>query len=279
VLPVPAPRSALADDLCHVAANRSRHHQLLPLDAAAADSPLRTRAPDARLRERRRNASAQRQAARASRGARTDPARHPDPARAYLLAHNSTALERDLALTLDIPIYGPDPAHRGLGTKSGSRELFALSRVPLPLGAEHIKTIADAVEAACRLRATKPELAELVIKLNEGVSGEGNAIIDLDGLPAPGAPEEAQLVEQRLRTVVPEVSSASTAAYFGKLANQGGVVEERITGTEVRTPSVQLEITAHGEEVVLSTHDQILDGKSGQRYVGCRFPPKVPMRR
>jgi hypothetical protein len=75
--------------------------------------------------------------------------------------------------------------------------------------------------------------------------------------------------------VVPEVSSASTAAYFAKLASQGGVVEERITGMEVRSPSVQLQITAHRQVVVLSTHDQILDGRSGQRYVGCRFPAEA----
>jgi hypothetical protein len=65
----------------------------------------------------------------------------PDPDRAYLLAHNSTALERDLALALDIPIYGPDPAHRGLGTKSGSRELFALSGVPLELNASSSRAV------------------------------------------------------------------------------------------------------------------------------------------
>ena len=137
VLPVPAPRSTLADGLRHVAADRSSHHRLLPLDAAAADSPLRSRTPDARLsgatteRDDGTRPLSDKLLARPAALARILRA-ISEPARAYLLAHNSTALERDLALTLDIPIYGPDPAHRGLGTKSGSRELFALSGVPLP---------------------------------------------------------------------------------------------------------------------------------------------------
>jgi hypothetical protein len=57
-----------------------------------------------------------------------------------------------------------------------------------------------------------------------------------------------------------------------KLASQGGVVEERITGRELRSPSVQLRITRAGAVELLSTHDQILHGRSGQQFAGCRFP-------
>src|SRR5207244_528056 len=57
-----------------------------------------------------------------------------------------------------------------------------------------------------------------------------------------------------------------------KLAERGGVVEERIAGDEVRSPSVQLRITPLGKLEVLSTHDQLLGGPSGQSYLGCRFP-------
>ena len=49
-------------------------------------------------------------------------------------------------------------------------------------------------------------------------------------------------------------------------------LEERITGEELRSPSVQLRISPFGEVEVLSTHDQLLGGRSGQTYLGCRFP-------
>ena len=58
----------------------------------------------------------------------------PDRGLAYLLPYMTTPLERDLALALDMPLYGPDPCHRHLGTKSGGRELFARAGVPHPLG-------------------------------------------------------------------------------------------------------------------------------------------------
>ncbi len=195
---------------------------------------------------------------------------HPDTA--YLMPYNSTAVERDLALTLDVPLYGPDPDHAWLGTKSGSRTLFARAGLPHPLGTAQIRTIPDAVNAICALRAQKPELAELVIKLDLAVSGEGNALLDLAGLPKPGAFQEGALIQQRLERLVPAIDGIGPAAYLRKLAEQGGVVEERITGREVRSPSVQLEITPAGAVTLLSTHDQILHGRSGQQFAGCRFP-------
>ena len=195
-----------------------------------------------------------------------------DPKIAYLMPYNSTRLERDVALALDIPLFGADPGHAWFGTKSGSRSLFATAGVPHPLGAEHIRTIPDAVEAICLLRAAKPELAEAVIKLDHAVSGEGNAIVDLAGLPAPGTLGEGESIQRRLERLVPDVEGVSSAAFLRKLAAQGGVVEERIIGRDLRSPSVQLEITPAGAVRLLSTHDQILHGRSGQQFAGCRFP-------
>jgi hypothetical protein len=195
-----------------------------------------------------------------------------DPKLAYLMPHNSTALERNVALALDIPVFGADPEHAWLGTKSGSRALFARAGVPHPLGVEKIRTIPESVDAICALRAAKPSVVEVVIKLDHAVSGEGNAVLSLAGLPAHGAPAESALIRQRLECLVPEVEGVSPAAYLRKLAAHGGVVEERITGAELRSPSVQLEITPAGSVTVLSTHDQILRGRSGQQFAGCRFP-------
>lgn len=191
---------------------------------------------------------------------------------AYLMPYNSTVLERDIALALDIPLFGADPDQASLGTKSGSRALFARAGVPHPLGIEQIRTVRDAVDAICAIRAAKPELTALIVKLDHAVSGEGNATVDMAGLPRPGTRGERELIEQRLERLIPEVDGVSPAAYLRKLAAQGGVVEERITGRELRSPSVQLEISPTATVTLLSTHDQILHGRTGQQFAGCRFP-------
>jgi PGM1 C-terminal domain len=196
----------------------------------------------------------------------------PDPAVCHLVPYNTTELERDVALALDVPMYGADPVHSGFGTKSGSRRLFASAGVPHPVGVEGINSTASAVAAIAGLRAAKPELSRLVMKLNEGVSGEGNALIDLAGLPAPGAVDEAARIAERIDAMAPEAPGVSAAAFLAKLAASGGIVEEWITGTELQSPSAQLQITPWGEVQLVSTHDQILGGPSGQSYLGCRFP-------
>jgi hypothetical protein len=114
----------------------------------------------------------------------------PDADRAHLAPLNVTVLERDLALALGIPMYAPDPKFFHFGTKSGCRELFAAEGVAHPLGHEGLMRIEDVVAAIANMRAAKPRLDEVLVKLNEGVSGEGNALVDLRGLPAPGDPAE-----------------------------------------------------------------------------------------
>jgi hypothetical protein len=190
----------------------------------------------------------------------------------YLSPYTATPLEREIATELGIPMYGADPRLSYLGTKSGSREVFAHAEVPHPLGVEGITHIVTAVDGIRKLRAAKPGLTRVVIKLNEGVSGDGNAIVDLAGLPAPGAADEPDRLGERVATLTPEATSLTAAAFLSKLALIGGVVEEWITGREHRSPSVQLRVTPLGEVELLSTHDQILGGPTGQSYLGCRFP-------
>jgi hypothetical protein len=196
----------------------------------------------------------------------------PDPERAHLVPYNTTDLERDLALALGIPMYGADPRHFHLGTKSGCRRLFAEEGVQHPVGEEGLASIGDAVEAIRRMRAAKPALEQVIVKLNEGVSGEGNARVDVSGLPEPGSAGEAEAVEERLRAMQFEIANATFDSYAAKLEQRGGIVEERIVGEELRSPSVQLRVTPLGKVELLSTHDQLLGGPSGQAYLGCKFP-------
>src|SRR5262249_37396117 len=69
-----------------------------------------------------------------------------------------------------------------------------------------------------------------------------------------------------------EMTALAYPRFLEKLAQQKGIVEERIEASEIRSPSVQLRVTPLGEVELLSTHDQMLGGESGQSYLGCRFP-------
>jgi hypothetical protein len=192
--------------------------------------------------------------------------------RAHLVPYNTTTLERDLAIKLGIPMYGADPKTFWLGTKSGSRRIFAEEAVPYPLGVENLSSVDDVVRAIAAMRAQKPQLRQVLVKLNEGVSGEGNALVELQDLPPAGAATEAASISERLQSMTFEMTGTTYEAYVRKLNERGGIVEERIAGREFRSPSAQLRVTPLGQVERLSTHDQVLGGASGQTYLGCRFP-------
>ena len=196
----------------------------------------------------------------------------PDKDRAHLVPYNTTELERDLAIRLGIPMYGADPRHFELGTKSGCRKLFGRAGVSYPLGAEDLRTEDDVIGALVRLRAARPAVRSAMVKHNEGVSGAGNAVVSLEGLPRPGDPAERAALLERLKQMKFESARQNYDMYMAKLAELAGIVEERVIGEEIRSPSVQLRITPLGQLEVLSTHDQVLGGPSGQSYLGCRFP-------
>ena len=152
--------------------------------------------------------------------------------RAHLVPYNTTSLERDLALRLGIPMYGADPKFLPFGTKSGSRRLFVEEGIPHPAGRENIHSTAAAIDAIRAIRREKPGVCQVIVKLNEAFSGEGNALADLQGLPPPGAPDEASRIEERLRVMRCEVAGMRYETFCERLERHGGVVEERIAGEE-----------------------------------------------
>jgi len=196
----------------------------------------------------------------------------PDPHRAHLVPYNTTELERDLAVRLGIPMYGADPRFFELGTKSGCRRLFAEEGVPHPAGVEDLGSVDEVIDAIVDARAAKPRIGQVLVKLNEGVSGEGNALVDLRAVPAPGAEGERAAVRAAVEAMEFELPDATYANYTDKLVERGGVIEERIQGADFTSPSVQLRVTPLGDVELLSTHDQLLGGTSGQTYLGCVFP-------
>ncbi len=198
-----------------------------------------------------------------------------DPSHTYLTCFNSTDLEQRLATELGISLNGCDPDLLDLGGKSGSREIFRAAGVPLPAGRERLRTVEQVVDALDAI--WRPELARAVVKLDQGFAGAGNALFNY---PRP-RPDDAGKRRQALRRGLDglEILGTSTVeAFLAKLATMGGIVEEMVTGNELLSPSVQMRLTPTGELEVVSTHDQILGGSTGQSYSGCRFPADAAYR-
>jgi len=196
----------------------------------------------------------------------------PNPTRSHLIFYNVTDLERDVALSLGIPLYGPDPRLAALGSKSGCRRTFEELGVRCPVGAEDLRTVDDIVTAVRGMRHTRPSLQEAIVKLNDGVSGSGNAMLDLRDLPEPGAADEPSSISERLADLRPESDTITVPDFLAAFERGGGIVEERILGRTLTSPSVQMRAAPDGTVELLSTHDQLLGGPTGQAYLGCVFP-------
>jgi pheganomycin biosynthesis PGM1-like protein len=194
----------------------------------------------------------------------------PDLDSAHMTCFTVSELERKLSLQLGIPIYGCDPSLLHWGSKSGSRKIFREARVDMPYGFEDLRDAADVVEALVELKMKQPGLRRAVVKLNDGFSGEGNALFDFTDAPA-GASLGSH-VRDRLQYLAFEAKGMTWDVYREKFKAMGGVVEEFIPGAEKRSPSAQFRIDPRSRIEALSTHDQVLGGANGQIFLGCRFP-------
>lgn len=79
-------------------------------------------------------------------------------------------------------------------------------------------------------------------------------------------------MQRALQSLEFAIPSETHESYFSKFSGMGGIVEEFIEGAQKASPSVQLRTSPDGRVLLISTHDQILGGPSGQVYVGCSFP-------
>ena len=189
---------------------------------------------------------------------------------AHIAAFTVSALERTLAVTLGAPIYGCDPDLQVFGTKSGGRRVFREAGVAMPDGVEDLTDEADIAEGLAELKRRDPHLKRAVVKLNEGFSGEGNALFRFDG--SPSGKGLAAWIRARLPELAFEARDMTWDAYLSKARQMGAIVEAFIEGEEKRSPSAQFRIDPLGAWEAVSTHDQVLGGPSGQVFLGCRFP-------
>jgi len=192
--------------------------------------------------------------------------------RVHMVNFNSSPLERTLAVQLGIPLYANDPARNDLGTKSGCREIFRDAGILFPDGYENLRTPDDIAECLAALKVDKPHLRRAVVKLNEGFSGEGNALFYYQDLAGSSAADLKAQILPRLSQLRFEAPQERWETFSEKYGQMGGVVEEFVEGENKRSPSSQNRVNALGVAQAISTHDQVLGGPSGQVFLGCTFP-------
>jgi hypothetical protein len=113
-----------------------------------------------------------------------------------------------------------------------------------------------------------------VVKVNDGFSGDGNAIFSYSGIE--NAVEAKQWISENIRQNLKMVASdISYDLFIEKYRQMKGIVEAFVDGERKESPSVQCRITPTGVSEVLSTHDQELGGESGQIYIGAQFPASI----
>ncbi|ULQ55655.1 peptide ligase PGM1-related protein [Flavihumibacter rivuli] len=195
----------------------------------------------------------------------------PDPSVAHLTCYNITPLEKTLSVHLGVPLFGTDPEKLYEGSKSGGRKSFREAGVLLPDGYEDLHTKADIAAALASLKRKYPAMRKAVIKMNDGFSGDGNAMYRYPDLPIDDQLEEqlAASLSQQMKPVAPDVSEE---LFFEKFASMGGIVEEFLDGEIKTSPSVQCVIKPTREIEIVSTHDQVLGGDDGQIFIGAIFP-------
>jgi hypothetical protein len=197
--------------------------------------------------------------------------------KSFMICYNSTILEAEISVKLGVPLYAASPALQIWGTKSGSRQIFAESGVPHPDGSGRVWSVEELAIAAAKLWERQPQLKRMVVKLNEGISGEGNALLDLRGLeniapPLGSYTQRITVLTSSFSTMSFQGTNENWANFSKRIPELGAIVEAFVEGEIKYSPSVQGRITPSGDVEILSTHDQILGGPDGQIYLGCRFP-------
>ena len=195
----------------------------------------------------------------------------PAGASAHMACFNVTSYERTLAVQLGIPVFGCDPDLLDLGNKSNSRKIFRECGIPVAPGFEDLHTKEDIVNALFRLKSEYPSMRKAVIKINDGFSGEGNALFSFTGIEEQKDSRKwiAEKLKDHLKMVADDLSSET---FLQKFEEMGGIVEAFIEGEIKESPSVQCRIDPDGVCRVASTHDQLLGGESGQVFLGAYFP-------
>ena len=186
------------------------------------------------------------------------------------------------------------------GTKQGSRELFTYLNIPHPPGTpclprdkDLLTHCSDGHSYICSTRALAIGLArqivldgirpgKWIIKLNQGFSGKGNAILDLAEIGqrtygGESSEKGLEMMAQDIEAAFPNMdildgvweTTDDTVGFCQEISRLGVIGEAFLEGSIVTSPSFQGFIESPGVFRVLSTHEQILEE---QVFMGCKFP-------
>lgn len=198
----------------------------------------------------------------------------PPDHEAHMSCFIVTEQERSLAVQLQIPIYGCDPDLYDLGSKSNGRKIFRECGLEVPPGFEDLHTASDIIDGLTKMKENNPSLRKAVVKVNDGFSGDGNAVFSYSG--SEKASDLKTWIKENLQTNLKLVATdLPYTVFLVKYDSMGGIVEEFLEGDIKESPSVQCRITPTDHIEIISTHDQELGGESGQVYFGAHFPASV----
>ncbi|HET7483355.1 MAG TPA: hypothetical protein VFK89_10885, partial [Actinomycetota bacterium] len=147
---------------------------------------------------------------------------------AYLFPFNVTGAEERISEAAGLPLYGPDPRLAALGTKSGAREVAIDAGVPVPVGAGDLYSVEELDRAVGDILRKSPSVRRVVVKLNNGFSGQGNAIVDVSG-------NDGTITERPTDFCAEE---ESWPTFVAKVEREGAVVEELLDAPGTVSPSV-----------------------------------------
>ncbi len=140
-----------------------------------------------------------------------------------------------------------------------------------------------ALQLGIPLYAADPSLADLGSKSGSREVFREAGVAMPDGVERLRDMDDAEEVLPWIHRVLPgrlafEAEGETWEGYGAKFAEMNGIVECFLEGHGKRSPSVQCRINPLGHVAPISTHDQVLGGRSGQVFLGCTFPADAAYR-
>jgi hypothetical protein len=182
--------------------------------------------------------------------------------------------EETLANKLNLPYWGIHPSLSYFQTKSGNKKVISDANVPQTKGLANIKSIDQLLISIEKLWEENPSCQKFMLKLDQGVSGDGNAIlkhkISFEKFDSMNLIGKREYLISSFENMKFQSKKMNWDKYLDRIKN-GSIVEEFIDNEVYSSPSCQACILPSGKIEIYSTHEQILD-KNGQTFLGCKFP-------
>ena len=219
--------------------------------------------------------------------------------------------DKTLSLYLGLPMVGPDPGVAAvLGSKSGSKRIFAAADVNIPVGAHDVYEEGELFATVAKLVAAYPDVRKWLVKIDDEWGGRGHCLLDVSSQPdlrrivAELQAERAQFTRsdpaywgrqdvqetarKRLMQEVPAAMRRHAVLAGGGGGGGGadgpypdwrrfvagieraGCVVEAVPNELLGSPSASIFIEPTGKVSVVATHEQLFS--TPFRYCGAIFP-------